>query len=73
MRRYKGKCDIFFGAGHRTRKEEMEEQFNRQRKGGGLQGTQRESPMKQQAVRIVSTHQEESLLQSTAVAEQLWE
>ena len=28
---------------------------------------QRESPMKQQAVKIVSTHQEESLLQSTAV------
>ena len=28
MRRYKGKCDIFFGIEHRLRKEEMEEQFN---------------------------------------------
>ena len=30
MRRYKGKCDIFFGTEHRLRKEEMEEQFNRE-------------------------------------------
>ena len=28
MKRYKGKCDIFFGIEHRLRKEEMEEQFN---------------------------------------------
>ena len=45
----------------------------RQRKDGGFQRTQRQSPKKQQAVRIVSTHQEESLLQSTATWEQLWE
>ena len=30
MRRYKGKCDIFFGIERRLRKEEMEEQFNRE-------------------------------------------
>ena len=34
MRRYKGKCDIFFGIEHRLRREEMEEQFNRQAKEG---------------------------------------
>ena len=34
MRRYKGRCDIFFGIGHRMRKEEMEEQFNREAKEG---------------------------------------
>ena len=34
MRRYKGKCDIFFGNEHRLRKEEMEEQFNREAKEG---------------------------------------
>ena len=31
MRRYKRKCDIlFFGTEHRSRKEELEEQFNRE-------------------------------------------
>ena len=30
LRRYTGKCDIFFGLEHRLRKEEMEEQFNRE-------------------------------------------
>ena len=30
MRRYKGKCDIFFGTEHRLRKEAMEEQFNKE-------------------------------------------
>ena len=30
MRRYKGKCDIFFGIKRRLRKEEMEEQFNKE-------------------------------------------
>ena len=30
MRRCKGKCDIFFGIEHRSRKEDMEEQFNRE-------------------------------------------
>ena len=34
MRRYKGKCDIFFGIEHRLRKEEMEEQFNKEAKAG---------------------------------------
>ena len=33
-RRYKGKCDVFFGREHRLRKEEMEEQFNREAKEG---------------------------------------
>ena len=33
MRRYKGKCDIFFGIEHRLRKEDMEEQFNRSQGG----------------------------------------
>ena len=32
MRRYRGKCDIFFGIEHRLRKEEMEEQFNKKAK-----------------------------------------
>ena len=34
MRRYKGKCDIFFGIEHRVRKEDMEEQFNKEAKDG---------------------------------------
>ena len=34
MRRYKGKCDIFFGIEHRLRREEMEGQFNREAKEG---------------------------------------
>ena len=34
MRRYKGKCDIFFGIEHRLRREEMEDQFNREAKEG---------------------------------------
>ena len=34
MRRYKGKCDVFFGIEHRLRKEEMEEQFNEEAKEG---------------------------------------
>ena len=34
MRRYKGKCEIFFGIEHRLRKEEMEEQFNKEAKEG---------------------------------------
>ena len=34
MRRYRGKCDIFFGIEHRLRKEEMEEQFNKEAKEG---------------------------------------
>ena len=34
IRRYKGKCDIFFGKEHRLRKEEMEEEFNKAAKEG---------------------------------------
>ena len=35
MRRYKGKCDIFFfGIEHRLRKEELEEHFNSEAKEG---------------------------------------
>ena len=34
MRRYKGKCDVFFGIAHRLKKEEMEEQFNREAREG---------------------------------------
>ena len=30
MRRFKGKCDIFFGVEHRMKKEEMKEQFNKE-------------------------------------------
>ena len=30
MRRYKGKCDVFFVIEHRLRKEEVEEQFNKE-------------------------------------------
>ena len=33
MRRYKGKCDIFFGIEHRLRKEEMEEQLHKAKDG----------------------------------------
>ena len=34
LRRYRGKCDIFFGIEHRLRKDEMEEQFNKEAKEG---------------------------------------
>ena len=34
MRRYQGKCDVFFGIEHRLRKEETEEQFNKEAKKG---------------------------------------
>ena len=34
MRRYKGKCDVFFGIEDRSRKQEMEQQFNREAKEG---------------------------------------
>ena len=36
MRRYRGKCDIFFETEHRLRKEEMEEQFNKKAKEGWI-------------------------------------
>ena len=69
MRRFNGKCDVFFGIEHSLRKEEMEVQ----QRGEGRRRMQRESWMKEQAVRIVSTHQEEFLWQSTATWEQLLE
>ena len=34
MRRYSGKCDIFFGIEHRPRKEDMEKQFIKEAKDG---------------------------------------
>ena len=34
MRKYNGKCDIFFGIERRLRMEEMEEQFNKEAKEG---------------------------------------
>ena len=34
MRRFNGKCDVFFGIEHRLMKEEMEEQFNEETKEG---------------------------------------
>ena len=73
MRRYKGKCDIFFGIEHRLRKEEMEEQFNREAKEGWILPTQQESPMKEQVVRTESIRLEESLLRLTATWGQSWE
>ena len=74
MRRYRGKCDIFFGIEHRLRQKEIKEQFNREAKGDGdLQRMQQESPMKEQAVRIVSTRPVESSLQSAVTWEQLLE
>ena len=38
MRRYKGTFDIIFGVEHRTRKEEMEEQFNKEAKRNAGEG-----------------------------------
>ena len=34
MRKYRGRCDIFFGIEHILRKKEMEEQFNKEAKEG---------------------------------------
>ena len=65
MRRYKGKCDIFFGIEHRPKKEEMEEHFNREAEEGWRFAAD--------AARLTDTRREESLLQSTATWEQLWE
>ena len=59
MRRYKGKCDIFFRIEHRLRRKWRSSSTKRPSKDGGLQLTRQESPTKKQAVRIVSTHQEE--------------
>ena len=75
MRRYKGKCEIFFGIEHRLRKEEMDGGAVQQRSQGRMDICRRfrDLPMKLQAARIVSTHQEEFLWQPTATWEQLWE
>ena len=74
MRRYKGTCGIFLGIEHRLRKEEMVMHFKeRPRKDGDWQRMQQESPMKEQAVRIVSTRRVESSWQSTVTWEQLSE
>ena len=68
MRRFEGKCDIFFGIEHRLRKEEMGEQFSKEAKEGW-----RFAADAGQAVRIESTHQEEYVWQSKATWERLWE
>ena len=75
MVRYKGTCDNFFGTEHRLRKKDMEEHISteRPRKDGDLQRMQQESPMTEQAVRIVSTRRVQSLLQSTVNWEHLSE
>ena len=65
VRRYKGMCDVFFGLEHRLRKEEM--------RNSSTKRPRKEPLRKRQAVRIVSTRQEEFLWQSTATWEQLWE
>ena len=71
---HKGTCDLLWDE-HRLRKEEMEEQFNREAKEVMeiFQRTQKESPMTEQAVRIVSTLRVESLLQSIVTWGQLSE
>ena len=72
MRRYKGKCDIFLGIEHRLVKVEMEEQFNKEAlEGWRFAADASRITMKQHAARIVSTHQDEFLWQSTATWEQL--
>ena len=74
MRRYREKCDVFFGIEHSMRNEEMEEQLNIEspRMGGCLQPMQQEARMNGQARRIEDIHQEEYLWQSTASWERLW-
>ena len=73
MGRYKGTFDVFFGMEYRLRKEEMEEQFNREAKEEeDLRRVQQESQRKWQETTIVSTRQEEFLLQSTVTWELLW-
>ena len=70
MRRYKGTFDIFFGIEHRLGKEDMEWRNSltkRPRKDGDLQRVQQELLRKRQAMRIVSTRQEEVRWQSTAI------
>ena len=68
MRRYKGKCDVFF---ERAQNEEGRKgravQQKTSRKGGGLQPMQQELWMKRQAVRTEIIHQEAYLWQSTAI------
>ena len=58
MRRYKGTFEIIFGIGHKTRRKEMEEQFNQEARDGGLQQTRQGSLTRRQAVRIANTRRE---------------
>ena len=74
IRRFKGKCDIFFGIVHRLRKEDMEELFNREAKGEWRFATDAARVTDERASsEDQRTHQEEFLLQSTATWEQLLE
>ena len=76
MRRYKGKCDVFFGIEHRLRKEEMEEQINKEAKEGRRVAADEARITDERAsseVRIESMHQAEFLWQSPATWEHLWE
>ena len=58
MRRYKGTFEIIFGIGHRMRRKEMEEQFHKEARDGGLQQTRQGSLTRRQAVRIANTRRE---------------
>ena len=65
MRRYTGTFDVFFGLEHRLKKGGNGgtiQQRERPRKDGGLQRAQQELLRKWQAMRIISTRQEEFLL-----------
>ena len=73
MRRYKGKCDVFFGIEHRLKKEETEVQFNREAKEGWRFAADAARITDGTAGSEDRKHKEESLLQSTATWEQLWE
>ena len=58
MRRYNGTFEIFFEIGHRMRRKEMEEQFNKEARDGGLQQTRQGSLTRGQAARIAHTRRE---------------
>ena len=70
LRRYKGKCDIFFGIEHRMSKEEMDSSAEKPRKDGDLQQTRRESQMRMQALKTASALRVESLSLFAATWEQ---
>ena len=74
MRRFRGKCDVFFGIEHRMRKEEMKEHFNREAKEGWRFAADAARITDERASsEDESIHQEEYLWQSTATWERLWE